>query len=362
MEFTAQREQFAEAFGKCAAATLARSPKEILQSVHVTIDGSEAKLVGTDMETTVVVRTPVDVKSPGQVLLPVSRFSQMLRDVQSDQFTLSDNGSGFKFSAQYASYDIPSANPDEYPKPSDIEGTRVTLPASLVHSALHRTTYATDADSSRYALGGVRIEQDGDRLVFVGTDGRRMGCVHVPGCTGEFNGVVVPSKACELIQKFKLVGDVEITADLNNIQFTSGQVSLVSRLVEGRFPNWRQVIPNKDNRSTAKITAGSLASAIRQVAIVADTETRGILCEFTNDNLHLTSKSSEKGCAVVTAPMEYSGESVKLRVDYQFVLQFLKALESTDNVSVLVASPKESILFMDEYDGQYVVMPMAIEQ
>jgi DNA polymerase III subunit beta len=110
------------------------------------------------------------------------------------------------------------------------------------------------------------------------------------------------------------------------------------------------------------LTAGSLLSAIKQAAIVADTETRGVHFVFSEGSIALSSKTADKGQAAISVPAEYSGEQAEVKLDYKYTSAFLQTCESDEVVSVYVGKPSESVLIEDALGALYTVMPMAIER
>ncbi len=289
MKITCDREKLASAFQIAASVANARSPKEILQNVKIEAAEDRVTLMATDMETGIRIDVEgVDVQNPGRALLPVSRVGLILRESSDQQLSFETVGTETVVQGLNAKFNLPSANPDEYPNVVGFEEEAYhELPARLFKEMVKRTSFATDPDSSRYALGGVLMEMTGEEVLAVGTDGRRLARMQgtgksVGGHQTSGNTTIIPTKSLSLMERS--IGDKEeiihIASRSNDVLLRTSRCTVYSRLVEGRYPNWRQVIPKREGSVKVDLIVGPFFNAIRQASIVADTETRGLDFEF----------------------------------------------------------------------------------
>ena len=189
-------------------------------------------------------------------------------------------------------FKLPAENPQEFPAVAEFnEKSYHELSARLLRELIRRTIFATDNESSRYALGGVLLEMAADKITGVGTDGRRLAKMEVPATSvgGHQSGdsmTIVPTKAMQLIERALTDGDAEIqvAARANEVLVRSPRATIYSRLVEGRFPKWRDVFPQRTGAVKIELTVGPLYSAVRQAAIVTSEESRGV--DFTFRGRH----------------------------------------------------------------------------
>lgn len=371
MKISCDREKLAGAFQIAATVANARSPKEILQNIKIEAAEDRVTLMGTDMETGIRIDVEgVDVQQPGRALLPVSRVGLILRESSDQQLTFETVGTETVVSGLNAEFKLPSANPDEYPNVVGFEEEAYhELSARLFKEMVRRTSFATDPDSSRYALGGVLMELVGEEVLAVGTDGRRLARMSgqgksVGGHQTSGNTTIIPNKSLSLMERS--IGEkeetVHIAARTNDVLLRTSRCTVYSRLVEGRYPNWRQVIPKRDKSVHVDFNIGPFFNAIRQAAIVADTETRGLDFEFGQGSLVLSAKTANLGASRIEFPISYTGDSIKLKLDYRFVSDFLRVLEPEATCTVDIASSTESALFTTSDGYAYVVMPMALER
>ena len=286
MKIICQRESLTNAFALAASIAPSRSPKEILQNVKVTAASSKLTLSATDMEVGIrlEIEDGVEVETEGTALLPVARTMAILRESNDESLTIETDDSGIRITGSRSKFRLPGSNPDEFPAVAGFDEDKYhVVPTRLFREMVKRTVFATDPESSRYALGGVLLEMEESNVTAVGTDGRRL--ARMEG-TGESIGghqtsgmtTIVPTRAIQLMER--AVSDKEETVDVaarnNDLLVRTSRAVIYSRLVEGRYPNWRQVLPNRTDAIQLDMTVGPLFAALRQAAIVTDMESRGI--------------------------------------------------------------------------------------
>lgn len=369
MKITCNREKLATAFQLAAGVAPSRSPKEILQNVKITAAGGRLVLTATDME--VGIRITVDegvtIDREGTALLPVSRTNAILRESSDEEVMVEADETGVVMKGQRSKFKLPGANPHEFPQVVEFEETGYhTIPRSLFRELLRRTVFATDAESSRYALGGVLLEMEGEQITAVGTDGRRLAKMEGAGvATGGHQttgmNTIIPTRAAMLMDR--ALGDKEETVDVaarsNDILVRTGHWTISSRLVEGRFPNWRQVIPQRAGSQQVDMTVGPLFAALRQAAIVTDQESRGVDLTFSEGTLCIEGNTAEIGQSRVEIPIAYEGPNITLTLDNRYLGDFCKVLD-TDSTFVFDFESGQSPALLTTSDGySYVIMPMA---
>ncbi len=231
---------------------------------------------------------------------------------------------------------------------------------------MRRTAFATDNESSRYALGGVLLELSGDQVIAVGTDGRRLAKMVGPAKsvgghqTGD-NTTIVPTKAMHFIERALTDADAEIqvAARANDILVRSPRVTVYSRLVEGRFPRWRDVFPQRSGGKQIDLIVGPFHAAVRQAAIVTSDESRGVDFTFADGKVLLSGRAADVGQSRVELPVAYDGEEVGITLDPRYLSDFLKVLDP-EKTFTLELKDSESAAVCSTDDGYgYVIMPLA---
>jgi DNA polymerase-3 subunit beta len=362
------REEFLSVFQTAAAIAPSRSPKPILQNVKLVAIESGATLLATDMEIGVRLSVPgITVITPGECILPVSRFNSVLRESSDESLSIETDETGSIVKGKRSKFRLPAENPDEFPDVAEFDETSFyEFPSNLFKQLIRRTIFATDAESARFALGGILLEIEGDVAVAVGTDGRRLAKMEGPVKTvGEpkvsESKTIVPTRSMNLIDRALPDSDdpIQIVTRPNDvlIRYTNGVI--YSRLVEGRFPPWKDVFPKRENAVTIDLNVGPVFSCLRQASIVTSDESRGIDLVFGDGTLVMTNTTADVGESHVEMPIPYDGEEITMTLDHRYFADFLKVLEA-DRIFQMEIESAESAAICSTDDGYgYVIMPLS---
>jgi len=200
----------------------------------------------------------------------------------------------------------------------------------------------------------------------VGTDGRRLAMMEGPAQsvgghqTGD-NMTIVPTRSMHLLEKALVDGneEVHITARANEVLVRSPRATIYSRLVEGRFPKWRDVFPKRVDAVRIELAVGPLHSAVRQAAIVTSEESRGVDFTFAGGKVVLTGRAAEVGQSRVELPIPYDGAAVSITLDPRFFSDFLKVLEPETTFTLEVKDADSAAVCQTDDGYGYVIMPLA---
>jgi DNA polymerase-3 subunit beta len=368
MKITSNREKLLHAFQTVASVAPIRSPKPILQNVKLEVAKDSATLMATDLE--VAIRYEVDgleVDVPGAAVLPVGRFGSILRESSDTTFRIESDGEGTTIRGERSQFKLPSENPQDFPAVAQFEEkSYYELSARLFRELVRRTLFATDNESSRYALGGVKLEWKDNVLTAVGTDGRRLAKMEGPaqavGQPAPFGDVtVVPTRAMQLLERALAEdgSEIQLAVRQNDILVKNPRATIYSRLLEGRYPRWRDVFPQRANSLKIDLTVGPVYAAVRQAAIVTSEESRGIDFAFGAGSLVLAGQTAEVGQSRVELPIAYDGQAMSISLDPRFVSDFLKVLDPEKSFTIdLQDSDSAAVCTTDDGYG-YVIMPLA---
>ena len=216
-------------------------------------------------------------------------------------------------------------------------------------------------------MSGVLLEMSDKQMIAVGSDGRRLAKMEGPAesieghATSPDSPTIVPARAMQLIERALTDGEemIDIAARQNDLLVRSPRFEVYSRLVEGKFPRWRDVIPHRDHSMRVAIQAGPLHASVRQAAIVADSESRGVDFAFGKGTLVIQGASDSAGESRIELPIAYDGDEVTATLDFRYVAEFLKALELEKNATLDVADSESAALFTTDDGYAYVVMPLS---
>ena len=371
MQIKCDREELLSGFQIASMVTPVRSPKATLQTVKLEANTDSSVLMATDMDIGIRVEIAgIEVTGPGSCLLPVERFGPILRESTDDKLSIQTSENEILVEGERSSFHLPAINVDEFPPVGGFEENSFhEISARLLRELIRRTLFATDTESSRYALGGVLFQFETDKIIAVGTDGRRLAKMEGPALEVQEHAAsetmsIIPARSLQLIERSisDSDGEIQIASRNNDLIIKSPRTVISSRLVEGRFPRWREVFPAKLDGATIQLAVGPIFSALRQAAIVTDSESRGIDFVFADGNLRLAGSTAEIGQSQVELPIPYEGPEIKITLDHRFVSDFLKVLDPEKTFTVELKDNETAALFSTDDGYEYVVMPLSRER
>lgn len=367
MKMVCHRGTLAAAFQTVSGVVPTRTPKAILQNIKLEAAKGQAVLIGTDQE--VGIRFTIgeaDVQVPGEVLLPTSRVLSILREMQGETVSIETTDAGTWVRGDRAEYKLGSENPAEFPSVADFTGQPChTIAAGTLRQMIRRTLFATDTESTRYALGGVLVELKGDSITMAATDTRRLSVVKGQCTAGEAPAVenpapVVPSKAMQLIER-SLSNEAEVVSlaiRQNDVLVKTTTATIYSRLVEGRFPKYQDVIPASAPISV-ELATGPFYATVRQAQIVTSEESRGVDFQFKSGLLTLCSRAADVGESKIELPIAYEGADLTITFDPRYVADFLKVLEPEKPLRLELTDSESAAVFRTDDGYTYIVMPLS---
>ena len=369
MKLQCPRTTLAAALAVASPVVPTRTPKEILKNVKLVLASGQATLIATDEEVGIRAQLPgVTTQSTGEVLLPIQKLLAILRESTSDTVELEAIEGRLTVTTGRSEFRLGTTDPAEFPEVAAFnEESYFTVPGKAFKMGIQRTVFAADLESTRYALGGVLLEMRDGLLYFAATDSRRLSIYKTKvtrhGQEAEFGHSVVPSKAMHLIEKSIPADDQDLHLAVfkNYILVRTGLATIYSRLVEGRFPRYQDVVPNRIEKSV-QLVVGPFLSAVRQAMIVTSEESRGVDFDFANGSLTLRSTAADVGTSQVEIPVSYDGDWIGVTFDPRFVADFLKVLDPASPVTLQLVDANSASVFRADEDYTYVVMPLSREE
>jgi DNA polymerase-3 subunit beta len=297
-------------------------------------------------------------------LVPHDRLLQIVKAASGDDVTLKASGTTVSVKCGRGSWTLPTEDVAEYPtwEPADLKAV-CRLPADQFARAARATTYATDVESSRYALGAVLIEVANGNPTWVATDGRRLSCVETETDQAvDDRQTLVPCRVLDIVAGMATGdGSVQVEANAKEVRFDLEGTTVTGRIVEGRYPRWRDVVGQPEGQATV-LEVGELLAAVRSAAIVTSEQSKGVDLTWTADTLVISGRSSEYGESTVKCPLVAAGSASITKVDPRYVVEFLRSIPADEEPQVsLYATDAQSrvLLKCGPYTG--VIMPLAKE-
>ena len=338
-------------------ATPSRPAKPILANCRI----GDGIISGTDLE----VRIDRAITEQCEAfLVPHDRLLQIVKAASGDEVTLKASGTTVSVKCGGGSWTLPTEDVAEYPtwEPADLKAV-CRLPADQFARAAKATTYATDVESSRYALGAVLIEVANGNPTWVATDGRRLSCVETETDQAvDDRQTLVPCRVLDIVAGMATGdGSVQVEANAKEVRFDLDGTTVTGRIVEGRYPRWRDVVGQPEGQATV-LEVGELLAAVRSAAIVTSEQSKGVDCVWTADTLVISGRSAEYGESTVKCPLVAAGSASPTKVDPRYVIEFLRSIPADEEpqVDVYATDPQSRVLLRcGPYTG--VIMPLAQE-
>jgi len=372
MKVTCQRESLLTACQLVSAAVAARTTKPILSNVKATAADDGLTLVAYDTEVGIRYELRgIQVGRAGSAILPITQLVQILRESGDDDISLDADDSGTKVKAGTSRFQMPGYPVDEFPDlPTFDDGGRYhEVTAGVLRTMIRRTAFAADKkDSTRFALSGVLWEAEGKIARLVATDSKRLAVCEGPatiyGPPESTKGShLVPAKTMGLLER-NLTDDgelVRVGLRPNEALFQTERAMIYSRLVEGRYPPYRDIIGQTRKSAGVKVPlpVGPFLARVRQAAIMTDDESKRVDMTFEPGKVTMQARGTATGSSEVELPLaEYDGPEVNIAFDPQYLVEFLRALDGEPTVTLEMSDGTKPALFRAGDNYLYLVMPL----
>ena len=367
MKVQCETKALADSLALVGSVVPARSPKPVLANVKLVARDKALELMATDLE--VGVRrtlTGVTVDEPGEVLLPAAQASNIVREATAKSVSLSTDDRTCVIEYTGATYDLPCDDPADFPEmPTFNEKNAITVVAGDLKQMIERTKFAVAREQARFALNGILFSLKGEVLRLVATDGHRLALAKgkAKNKPGQDTEPIIPTKAMDLLDKLMVDPDEKVQIEVGDTQVIAQTKAgtVCSRLVEGHFPDYEEVIP-KDCDKELTIPGAKLHSAIRRAALITTEESRSVRFSIKKNALLLTTHTLEGRRATVEADgAKYDGDALDIAFNPDFFTDMLKVVGNND-VSILLKASTSAALTKVGKDYTYIVMPVQIRE
>lgn len=361
-----QRDGLLAACQLVGVAVAARTPKAILQNIKAIAEADRLTLIGTDLEVGIRYELAgVRVEEPGEAILPGNRLTSILRESPDAEVTIDADERRCKVTTSASEYEMPSEDPAAFPDvPSFGDAKYHELTAGVLRTMIRRTSFAAAKQDTKYAITGILWEVEEKKVRLVATDTRRLAMCVGPTTVSaavETKGQshLVPVKAMSLLER-TLHDDnelVKVCLRPNDVLFQTEKATICSRLLEGRYPPYRDIIPKK---ATVKIPlpVEGFLSAVRQAAIMTDDDSKRVAFNFAPGKLTLNAQGAVTGKSKVDMNLDYNGAAITINFDPNFLSDMLKVLDPSEVIQLDLVDAQKPALFRAGDDYLYLVMPL----
>lgn len=382
MKLTVNRNELWQGIDTVLDAVPSKPALPVLSNILLVAEGTTLSLSATDLDLSIRTQVPASIEKGGQITVPARTFAEIAREwpeaelsivVENDRLRLSGN-LGDAESGEGA-YSLSGMAADEFPNmPSSLDGVSISfgesdaLDANVLLEMINKTSFAVSKDDTRPVLNGVLWRIDAEGMEMVATDGSRLACCRcaLPLQVGadEEAGVIVPPQALQQIGKLLsgYQGAVQVTLGETQLFLSTDSTHLLSRLIEGPYVDYAQVIP-KDNDKNLRVVSDRLLPAVRRVSILSSSYTRQVRIALKSDSIELSAASPEIGGeAREVIPASYDGDDMEIGYNAQFLMEILRKMDAesvrfelNNNVTAALLKPNE-VREGEEYF--YLLMPL----
>jgi len=367
MRFTITRENLLQGLGAVAGSIPTRTTLPVLSNILIEAEEGAVRMSGTDLDTSVSVRVPAEVAEPGAITAPAKKLQEIARELpgatevstQGDSIFINSGRSRFKLNG------LPRDEFPAFPRVDFTESWRVT--GAELQRLITHVSFAASTEETRPILNGVLWQLRDGEMRMVATNGHRLAKMTLPveaAARVPAADLIVHPRALQQVQRL-FAGDaqVEVARSENHIGFRSDTVQVYTRLIEGPYPNYEQVIP-KDNDKNMVADKGALQGAVRRMAIVASDQTHRIRMSLGGAMLRFSVESPDLGAANEELPVEYDGEPLEIGFNAQYLLELLRYMP-TDEVRMSFKAPERAATMQplgneDTPDYLCLVMPLRL--
>jgi len=365
VKFRCERDVLAEALGTAGRAVANRGGAlPVLSGVRLALSGDTLDVTGSDLDLTISVSVEVGGEEDGVIVLPARLASDVVRAVESGQVRLETDEEQARITAGTSEFDIRLIPADEFPHLAQPEGDAVTLEVDAFAAALKQVIPAASSDDSRPILTGVLLSAEEGGLRLVATDSYRLAVREMPGTSvlAEGQKVLVPSRALAELARVLTDDDKDITLRLGerDAAFEVGRTRLVTRLIEGEFPNYQGLIPS-GHANVLSIGRSPLLDALRRVKLMAREATPVRLVMRPDADLELLAVTQDVGQAHDAVPAKFEGTELTVAFNPDYLLQGLEVCPGDElTIETLDALKPALIKSVDGEDFLYLLMPVRV--
>jgi DNA polymerase-3 subunit beta len=368
VKFRCERDVLVEALSTAArAATNRANAMPVLSGVHVETADDGLVVTGTDLELTIRTRVPVTVADGGAAVLPARLASDVAKSLEPGSVEIEIEGEEARIASGRSQFALRTPPVDDFPVVAAPSGDAVTVAAGELADALRQVVIAASKDEARIILTGVLMAAEAGGLRLVATDSYRLAVRDLPDATvlSEGQEVLVPSKALRELVQF-LAGASEVTVRLGAREVTfqlatseSTTIELSTRLIEGNFPNYRQLIPSGyPNR--LRVARETMLDAVKRVKLVA-TDNTPVRITQSAESVELRAVRQDVGQAVEEIDADYEGEELTVAFNPDYLIEGVEAAPGDEVVLETNDAQKPAVLRSTSgRDFLYLLMPVRV--
>jgi DNA polymerase III subunit beta len=344
MKLKITRDNLQQGLAAVGASIPTRTTLPVLSNILIDVGPDSIAMSGTDLDIAVSVTVPADVEEQGSLTVPAKKLQELARELPEHPVRLSSRGDRLELTCGRATFRLNGMPRDEFPTfPAVDFSTSWKVQGRVLHELIRQTSFAVSTEESRPILNGVLWQLTDEEMRMVATNGHRLARMRVPSPSAGAprTDLIVPPKALAQVERlFSGDDEVEVARSENHIGFRKEGTQVFTRLIEGPYPNYEQVIP-KDNDKHAIADRNQLVQVLRRMAVVASDQTHRVRLGFTSNAVRFSVETPDLGEAHEDLEVEYAGETIDIGFNASYLLEVLRYMP-TDEVKLTFKAPERA--------------------
>ena len=369
MEFVIKKEDLFNGIRIVERATSMKGLQPVLANILIeSIDKSTVKLTATDLDLTVIATVDAQIKEEGKITLPAKKLSDIVSKFADGliSFKLNEETNSVNVTSKNTKFDIIGISASEFPTVSEIqtdEANLIEIELKPFTKAIKHAGFAAAGYESNNLLSGVVCDISENILEMASTDGNRLARVREKiENKGKTSQLIIPSKTLqEFIKMSSFIEEdsVKLYTDKTKLIIKSENTMIISRLMEGQYPKYNQLIPS-ESAKTAVVSISQLISSLERVAIMVNEKTSIIKFEFKENKLVLSADTPDSGTSEDEFDIEFAGEDLKIAFNYKYVLDSLRNMETTE-VKIGLNTALSATVLRPNNEDDYICLIMPVQ-
>ena len=371
MELMFQKEDLSKYLQMLQGVASGRNTLPILSNVLIRAGNGKIEMAATDLEVGIKVNVPGEITEEGDITVPARKLAEIVRELASEHAVklVTVENDRVQVESGDGVYKIVGLPADDFPPMPEIDGDSFTIGGKLLISMIDKTEFAASTEEARYFLNGLYFSLTSELTKVVATDGRRLAVASSETLLADEDGensigVIVPLKAIKEIAKiFVASPEVKISLKENQILFADDDATLVSRLVDGEYPQYEKIIPDSNEIEIGIVVdSNKISGSLRRVSLFSNPKNRLLRVDVKSETMRVSAKSPELGEAFETLEVSSANGEIDIGFDAQYIKEALAHIgsgeilfEFKDALSAVTIRPVES------EDHLCLIMPMRLD-
>ena len=371
MQFTINRDTFLEGLTKVQGIVEKRHTIPILANVLIEAKNNEITITATDLEVGLKSKYEAKIIDEGKITVSAKKMYEIIKELPDKEINFnSKNNFWVEIKCHKSLFNLVGLSPDEFPKFPEVELGENSIDKNKLNEMIEKTLFSVSSDETKFNLTGIFIKSDKvddiNKLIFVSTDGHRLSMIQrisENDLDDRYKeGFILPKKGIIEIKKIleTMEENINIGISDNNFSISNKKTTLIMRMVDGDFPDYKRVIPDKGNNA-AIINKNLFLHALKRISILSSEKSKGVKINLKNDSLTLTSSNPDLGDAKEEIDIIYSGDDISIGFNAKYIIEILQVIKHEniifnlkDNISPGRINPE------GDEDHLSVIMPMRL--